>query len=96
MAEMRIDARAHGAECVVTTATVDPGLAAIAEAVAREIPLTSLHPPAFVTLDRAADLRRFSRYVRYDHAARVRTHATRNVSCIAATSARFRFVARCQ
>ena len=62
VAEIAAFAREHEARTVVTTAAVDPRLRQIAAALRATFDVVETEPPRFVTLDRAVDLRRFSRY----------------------------------
>ena len=57
-------ARAHHADGIVTSAGTDPRVAAICDALARELPVQVLEPEPFVQLDGRVDLGRFSRYWR--------------------------------
>ena len=57
-------ARAHGADGIVTSAGTDPRVAAICEALERELPVEVLGPEPFVELNEPVDLGRFSRYWR--------------------------------
>jgi hypothetical protein len=57
-------ARAHGADGIVTSAGTDPRVAAICDALARELPVQVLEAEPFVELEERVDLGRFSRYWR--------------------------------
>jgi hypothetical protein len=57
-------ARAHGADGIVTSAGTDPRVAAICDALERELPVQVLEPQPFVELEERVDLGRFSRYWR--------------------------------
>ena len=63
-AEVLTFARAHGADGIVTSAGSDPRVAAICEALEREVPVEVLEPEPFVDLNEPVDLGRFSRYWR--------------------------------
>ncbi|QPN67567.1 FAD-binding domain-containing protein [Synechococcus sp. CBW1006] len=63
-AELLAFAQRHGADGIVTSAAVDPRLAAIQAQLAGALPLTVLPPEPFVVLEQAVDLGRFSRYWR--------------------------------
>jgi len=92
LAEMRIDvwdegdatgallafARLHEADAVVTVASPDPGLRAIAARVRPHLPVIELPPPPFAVLGKPTDLRRFSRY--WKRAAASASNPTRNGS----------------
>ena len=77
LAEMRVDARASGADDaaaivafartsnaqrVITTASPDPLVRAIIAEVAAALPIVALDPPPFATLEKDVNLGRFSRY----------------------------------
>ena len=57
-------ARAHGADGIVTSAGIDPRVAAICAALEQELPVQVLEPQPFVELEERVDLGRFSRYWR--------------------------------
>ena len=57
-------ARAHGADGIVTSAGTDPRVAAICNALERELPVQVLEAEPFVELEERVDLGRFSRYWR--------------------------------
>ena len=57
-------ARAHGADGIVTSAGIDPRVAAICAALEQELPVQVLEPQPFVELEERVDLWRFSRYWR--------------------------------
>ena len=57
-------ARAHGADGIVTSAGIDPRVAAICAALEQELPVQVLEPQHFVELEERVDLGRFSRYWR--------------------------------
>jgi hypothetical protein len=57
-------ARAHGADGIVTSAGIDPRVAAICAALEQELPVQVLEPRPFVELEERVDLGRFSRYWR--------------------------------
>ena len=57
-------ARVHGADGIVTSAGIDPRVAAICAALEQELPVQVLEPQPFVELEERVDLGRFSRYWR--------------------------------
>ncbi|WP_438982812.1 hypothetical protein [Vulcanococcus sp.] len=63
-AEVLAFARVHGADGIVTSAGIDPRVAAICAALEQELPVQVLEPRPFVELENRVDLGRFSRYWR--------------------------------
>jgi deoxyribodipyrimidine photo-lyase len=64
ISELASFARERGARSIVTVAPVDPRLRAIARALRADFDVVELEPPPFATIERAHDLRRYSRYWR--------------------------------
>ena len=61
-------ARSHGGDGIITSASVDPRMAAICQTLEQHLPVQVLAGEPFVQLDREPDLGRFSRYWRHAEA----------------------------